>query len=104
MFASEDEDNISDIKIDQLLSKTQKQYIRNILGKFESIFTKKPGKYQLTEHSIRTTSEKPISFKQYRLSVYRRLAVKQEPDSMLERITFITKNSWNELSLLPHAL
>ena len=77
MFVSEDEDNISDIKIDQMFSKTQKQDIRDILG-FESIFTQTPEKYQLTEHRIRTTSEKPITLKPYRLSVYRRPAVKQD--------------------------
>lgn len=56
-----DNESYKDVHIGQSLLYKQRKEILDICEEFKDILTSKPGRTDLIEHSIRTTTEKPIT-------------------------------------------
>ena len=94
-------ETISDIVIDSQLSTTEKGQLRELCQEYEDVFTTVPGKCTLEYHSIRTTSETPISQRPYRIPVAKRDAVKRQLDEMLAQdIIRPSKSAWASPTVL----
>lgn len=62
-----DNESYKDVHIGQSLLYKQRKEILDLCEEFKDILTSKPGRTDLIEHSIRTTTEKPITLKPYRI-------------------------------------
>lgn len=76
-------ESVKDIAINPELSPDQRKEIDSILMEYADIFTDLPGRTNLVEHHIQTTTEIPIHQRPYRLPEAMKAVVRQELDKML---------------------
>ncbi|KAK3098880.1 hypothetical protein FSP39_023928 [Pinctada imbricata] len=84
-FPGDASDSIENLKFGINLSQEQKEELRSLCAKYLDVFTDKPGRFTLTEHQIRTTTETPISQKPYRIRYAKQEQVKKALNDMLEQ-------------------
>ena len=78
------------------LQPQQLKEIKELLGRYRRTFSSKPGKTNLTEHTIDTEDIRPIRLPAYRLPQAYRKVVKDELDEMLEHgVIEPSKSGWS---------
>ena len=88
-----EEESIHDIKLDGLLDKEKREEIRKLCEEFSDVVNSKPGLTDIITHDVKTTSEKPITLKPYRIPQAIRADVKQAVDEMLDQGIIEPSNS-----------
>ena len=78
-----EDDSLENLVIGQHLDREQRQEIRKLCHEFADVLTSKPGKTSMILHTIRTSSERPICQKPYRIPHAMRSEVKNAIDDML---------------------
>lgn len=96
IFPNDQVETLSDIVVSQQLNREQISGLKSLCQNYEEVFTTIPGKCTLATHSIRTTSEVPISQKPYRIPVAKRDAVKKQLEDMSHQgIIRPSRSAWS---------
>lgn len=96
IFPNDQTETLADLVFDQSLNQKQRNQLKDLCASFDDVFTTKPGKFTLVKHSIRTTSDIPISQKPYRIPVAKRDAVKRQINDMSDQgIIRPSKSAWS---------
>jgi hypothetical protein len=78
-------ETIGDLKFGENLSLQQQQELCQLCSKYASVFTEQPGRCKLNEHQIRTTAERPICQRPYRVPEAKQASLKEALNEMLEQ-------------------
>ena len=76
-------ETIKNVSINENLSQTQAEEVRQILEEFSDVFSDVPSKTHVIEHSIELQDKKPIFRKPYPLSFSSEKIIREEVQSML---------------------
>ncbi|UYV63892.1 K02A2.6-like, partial [Cordylochernes scorpioides] len=79
-----EEDKVTEIQINEDLTLSQKNEIRQVLSKYSDLFSSKLGKTNLAKHRIDTENAKPIKHKPYRVNPKERDIIKEQIQDMLQ--------------------
>ncbi|XP_062586907.1 uncharacterized protein LOC134248532 [Saccostrea cucullata] len=94
-FPNDTTETISDLVFGHGLTQVQRQSLRDVCQKFSRIFTSKPGKCDVISHTIKTTSENPITQRPYRIPEAKKQEVKESLNEMLEQgLITPSKSPW----------
>ncbi|XP_062614536.1 uncharacterized protein LOC134276295 [Saccostrea cucullata] len=94
-FPNDTAETISDLVFGHGLTQVQRQSLRDVCQKFSRIFTSKPGKCDVISHTIRTTSENPITQRPDRIPEAKKQEVKESLNEMLEQgLITPSKSPW----------
>ncbi|UYV62216.1 hypothetical protein LAZ67_1008247, partial [Cordylochernes scorpioides] len=80
----DEEDKVTEIQINEDLTLSQKNELRQVLSKYSDLFSSKLGKTNLAKHRIDTENAKPIKHKPYRVSPKERDIIKEQIQDMLQ--------------------
>jgi hypothetical protein len=86
-----EETKLSDIKIGDTLTKTQRSDLNRIIQEYTAVISNLPGKTNLLEHKIKLTNTRAIRTKPYCIPYARRELMKKEMDEM-ERLGIIERS------------
>ena len=86
-------ETVSDVKVCNDLSDSQKCEVRTLLNDFSDLFSDVPGKTECVEHKIQLTNQVPIRLKPYPLPFASEEIVKNEVDNMLKAGVIKVSNS-----------
>ncbi|UYV60974.1 hypothetical protein LAZ67_1002957, partial [Cordylochernes scorpioides] len=81
---NDEEDKVTEIQINEDLTLSQKNELRQVLSKYSDLFSSKLGKTNLAKHRIDTENAKPIKHKPYRVSPKERDIIKEQIQDMLQ--------------------
>ncbi|UYV63925.1 hypothetical protein LAZ67_2006034, partial [Cordylochernes scorpioides] len=81
---NDEEDKVTEIQINEDLTLSQKNELRQVLSKYSDLFSSKLGKTNLAKHRIETENAKPIKHKPYRVSPKERDIIKEQIQDMLQ--------------------
>ena len=91
-----EDDSLENLVIGQHLDREQRQEIRELCHEFADVLKSKPGKTSMILHTIKTSSERPICQKPYRIPYAMRSEVKNAIDDMLAQdIIKPSSSPWN---------
>ncbi|UYV66609.1 K02A2.6-like [Cordylochernes scorpioides] len=80
----DEEDKVTEIQINEDLTLSQKNELRQVLSKYSDLFSSKLGKTNLAKHRIDTENAKPIKHKPHRVSPKERDIIKEQIQDMLQ--------------------
>ena len=75
-------ENVEDVVVDKNLDPNQEKQVRELLLKFNDIFSDIPGQTNVTNHKIQLTNEEPVASKPYPLPYAMREEIKNEIQTM----------------------
>ena len=77
-------ESVEDVKIGQGLTQLQKEGIRNVLQKYNEVFSDLPGRTDIIQHRIKLTEKEPVRSRAYPLPYAVRETLKGEISEMLK--------------------
>lgn len=78
------EEDASNVRVNEELSAEQKRDVANVLSKFSAVFTDVPGRTDVIAHTINLTSNRPVNTKQYPIPYALQRNIDAEVSRMLE--------------------
>ncbi|XP_063613940.1 uncharacterized protein LOC134787153 [Penaeus indicus] len=78
------EEDVSNVRVNEELSADQKRDVANVLSEFSTVFTDVPGRTDVIAHTITLTSDRPVNTKQYPIPYALQQNIDDEVDRMLE--------------------
>ncbi|XP_047475992.1 uncharacterized protein LOC125029857 [Penaeus chinensis] len=78
------EEDVSNVRVNEELSADQKRDVANVLSEFSAVFTDVPGRTDVIEHTVNLTSDRPVNTKPYPIPYALQQNIADEVDRMLE--------------------